>query len=471
VKLEIRNLEPGNLYNPEVLTLTQLTAGIARVFEESFPNSFWIKAELAKLNYYPGSGHCYPSLVEKEKGTIKAEIRGNIWANDFQRINQKFLQVTKEPLKEGIQILFRALVKYHPVYGLSLQINDVDPSYTLGEMAREKMETIIRLKNEGLFERNHLLPMPLLPKKIAIISVNTSKGFSDFINILENNAWGYTFSCVLFPAILQGDKAVGSIIGQLRRIDRFADYFDVVAIIRGGGGDVGLNCYDNYLLAKEVAMCRLPVLTGIGHSTNETVVEMIAGQNKITPTDVAYFLLQCFHNFAARIEESRLNIITLSQELLEEERKGWGELCKKVIMLTENKMRLEKGSLELLSGKMISGSRTILATHKHFISLAESRLRFKPGLLIKEKGIYLENKSEWFAMRVNQLLTNQKAVVEKLEQQVQLLDPQNILRRGYSITYHDGKPITDAARVNNGDLITTRLYKGELNSEIKSKKE
>jgi exodeoxyribonuclease VII large subunit len=442
-------LEPGIPYQPEVLTLSQLTAGIARVFDESFPNSFWIKAELAKLNHYPGSGHCYPSLVEKEKGKIKAEIRGNIWANDFIRINQKFLQVTKEPLKEGIQILFRALVKYHPVYGLSLQISDIDPSYTLGEMAREKMETIIKLKNEGLFERNHLLPMPLLPKRVAIISVNTSKGFSDFINILENNPWGYSFSCILFPALLQGDKAVDSIISQLRRIDRVAEYFDVVAIIRGGGGDVGLNCYDNYLLAKEVALCRLPVLTGIGHSTNETVVEMIAGQNKITPTDVAYFLIQHFHNFSARLEESSLKIITFSQELLEE----------------------EKSLLKQVSGNMISGSRSVLADHKHIISLAESRLRFKPGLLIMERSIDLKNKSEWFAMRVHQLLTNHHVVIEKLEQQVHLLDPRNILRRGYSITYHGGKPLTDTASVNPGEIITTRLYKGEINSEIKSKTE
>jgi exodeoxyribonuclease VII large subunit len=418
-------LEFGITYNPEVLTLSQLTAGIAKVFEESFPNSFWIKAELAKLNHYPGSGHCYPSLVEKEKGVIKAEIRGNIWANDFLRINQKFLQVTKEPLKEGIQILFRALVKYHPVYGLSLQISDIDPSYTLGEMAREKMETIIRLKNEGLFERNHLLPMPLLPKRIAIISVDTSKGFSDFISILKNNPWGYMFSCILFPALLQGDKAVDSIIGQLRRIDRFAEHFDAVAIIRGGGGDVGLNCYDNYLLAKEVTLCRLPVLTGIGHSTNETVVEMIAGHNKITPTDVAYFLIQQFHNYAARLEESSLKIITLSKGLLEGEKRRWLELTR----------------------------------------------RFKPGLLIREKEIELKNKSEWFAMRVDQLFTHQQVIVDKLAQKVYLLDPQIILKRGYSITYHRGKPLTEASEADPGEIITTKLYKGEINSEIKSKKE
>jgi len=408
-----------------VLTLSQLTAGIARVFEESFPGSFWIKAELAKLNHYPGSGHCYPTLVEKEKGVIKAEIRGNIWANDFLRINQKFLQVTREPLKEGIQILFRALVKYHPVYGLSLQISDIDPSYTLGEMAREKMETITKLKNEGLFERNHQLPIPMLPKRIAIISVKTSKGFSDFINILENNPWGYYFSCFLFPALLQGDKAVDSIISQLQAVSRVSQYFDVVAIIRGGGGDVGLNCYDHYRLAKEVALCPLPVLTGIGHSTNETVVEMVAGYNKITPTDVAYFLIQHFHNFSARLNESSLKIITLSRELIEEEKRRWGELGR----------------------------------------------RFKPGLLIREKEIELKNRWEWFGMRVRQALTQQQVVIDKLEQQVHLLDPQNILKRGYSITYYSGKALTDVASVNPGEMITTRLYKGEINSEIKSKKE
>jgi exodeoxyribonuclease VII large subunit len=412
---------------PEVLTLSQLTAGIARVFEENFPGALWIKAEVAKLNYYPSSGHCYPSLVEKDKGTIKAEIRSTIWANDYIRINRNFLQVTKEPLKEGIQILFRALVKYHPVYGLSLQISEIDPSYTLGEMAREKMETILKLKNEGLFELNHLIPMPLLPKRIAVISVSTSKGYSDFLNILDNNSWGYAFSCILFPALLQGDKAVDSIVSQLQTISRFGEYFDVVAIIRGGGGDVGLNCYDNYLLAREVALCPLPVLTGIGHSTNETVVEMIACQNKITPTDVAYFLIQQFHNFSARVEDCRLKIITFSRELQENEKKVWEELSKRLLLQTDHMIRHEKSILEQVSNNVISGSRTVLADHKHNISLAEARLH--------------------------------------------LLDPQNILKRGYSITYHGGKSLADAAGVNPGEIIITRLYKGEIKSEIKSKKE
>jgi exodeoxyribonuclease VII large subunit len=454
-----------------VLTLSQLTAGIARVFEESFPAAFWIKAEIAKLNHYPGSGHCYPSLVEKEKGVIKAEMRSTIWANDFMRINQKFMQVTKEPLKEGIQILFRALVKYHPVYGLSLQISDIDPSYTLGEMAREKMETIMKLKNEGLFERNQQLALPLLPKRIAIISVKTSKGFSDFINILENNPWGYAFSCFLFPALLQGDKAVDSIIGQLKKISRFYEHFDAVAIIRGGGGDVGLNCYDNYLLAREVAMCPLPVLTGIGHSTNETVVEMIAGFNKITPTDVAYFLIQMFHNFSARLGDSRTKIISCSQDILDKEKRGWGELTKRLSLQAENQVKLEKSLLEQVTARAINSSRTLLTEHGHYLILAGSRLSLKPGLFIKEKTASLQNRSEWFAMRVKHIMEQQQNVVNRLEEQVKLLDPINILKRGYSITYVNDKPLTDSNAVNPGDKILTKLYKGYIYSEIKSKEE
>lgn len=433
--------------SPPVLTLSQLTAGIAKVFDESFPAPLWIKAEIAKLNQYPSSGHCYPALVEKEKGTVKAEMRSTIWANDFSRINGNFLKITREPLKEGIQILFRAYVKYHPVYGLSLQIIDIDPSFTLGEMAREKMETIEKLKKEGLFDRNRQLELPLLPKRIAIISVKTSKGFSDFINILENNAWGYAFTCVLFPALLQGDKAVESIAGQLKAISRLTGHFDAVAIIRGGGGEVGLNCYDNYLLSREVALCPLPVLTGIGHSTNETVVEMISGFNKITPTDVAYFLIQQFHNFSVRVNECQEKIVDKTVKLLEEEQRRWGELSKRMILQTDNLLKLEKNKLQL------SGS----------------RLRFRPGLLIREKQIGLENTANWLSMHVSRYITAKSQRITALDEKLQLLDPQHILKRGYSITYRNGKPLTDTTGLQPGDEIQTRLYHGNILSEVKSK--
>jgi exodeoxyribonuclease VII large subunit len=456
---------------PSVLTLSQLTAGITEVVEGSFPAPLWIKAEIAKLNHYPASGHCYPSLVEKDKGQVKAEMRSTIWANDFMRINGNFIKITREPVKEGIQILFRAYVKFHAVYGLSLQIIDIDPSYTLGEMAREKMETIMKLKNEGLFDRNRQLELPLLPKRIAIISVKTSKGFSDFINILENNPWGYAFTCVLFPALLQGDKAVESIAGQLKVIARLADHFDAVAIIRGGGGEVGLNCYDNYLLAREVALCPLPVLSGIGHSTNETVVEMISGYNKITPTDVAYFLIQQFHNFSARVNECREKIVLLARGMVEEEKRRWGDLSRRLLLQTDNLLKLEKSTLGRATAQVISASKEIITDQKHFLGMVSARLRYKPGLLLREKQIDLKNRSDWFAMRTGQLIGQQKVFLDSIGQKVQLLDPVRILKRGYSITYYKGKLMTDAADLHPGDTIVTKLFRGAVSSEIKTKEE
>jgi len=432
-----------------VLNLSDLTAGIARVFSENFPTAVWVKAELAKLNHYPESGHCYPALVEKDKGVVKAEIRGTIWANDFLRINRQFLQITREPLKEGIHILFRAMVKYHPVYGLSLQISDIDPSFTLGEMAREKLETINRLKKDGLFDLNRGLPMPMLPQRVAVISVKTSKGFSDFMNVLGNNTWGYAFSCALFPALLQGDKAVGSILGQLKRIKALKDHFDVVAIIRGGGGDVGLNCYDQYELASEVAQFPLPVLTGIGHSTNETVVEMVAGQNKITPTDVAYFLLQHFHNFSVLVEEYRDKILDYSQQLLEFEQRRFADLIQQHLAGTRQFLQTEKLRLEGLSRNLLDLTKDSL--HGERVRMGELRSGLKHYV------------KQWISGRFSDIAL--------LERQLGALDPVNVLKRGYSITYFNGKPLRDQKKVKKGDEITTRLHTGSLQSEIKSKTE
>src|SRR5690606_26888894 len=182
--------------------------------------------------------------------------------------------------------------------GISLRIIDIDPNFSLGLLVREKQQSIERLRKEQIFDANRRIPFPLLPKRIAIISVETSKGLADFLNILDHNDWHYRFEYSLFPALLQGEKAIGSIIGQLHKIAESGSQFDAVALIRGGGGDVGLSCYNHYALASEIARFPIPVLTGIGHATNETVSELVAYKNAITPTGLAEFLIQHFHNFS-----------------------------------------------------------------------------------------------------------------------------------------------------------------------------
>ena len=299
---------PEKVDNKIIFTLKEVTESIQKTLTQRYSSIFWVKAEMNKLNYYNHSGHCYPELIEKIESKLVAQIKSILWKDDYENINLNFIKVLKEPLKDGIKILFAARITFDPVYGLALRIVDIDPTFTLGDLEKEKQETIDRLKKENLFEKNKQTLMPLLPQRIAIISVQTSKGYADFIKVIDQNPWSYKFFYLLFPSLLQGEKAVASIILQLDRIRKVIAHFDVVAIIRGGGGDVGLSCYNNYELSKAIATFPLPVLTGIGHATNQTVAEMTAYQNAITPTKLAEFLIQKFHNFAVPLKES-LNML------------------------------------------------------------------------------------------------------------------------------------------------------------------
>ena len=271
---------------------------------------------MIKLNYYTKSHHCYPDMVEKDGSKIKAQIRTTLWSNTYFRINANFVKKTGRALSDGMNILFLAEVRHDSLHGLSLNIIDIDADFEIGQLAKAKTDCIAKLKSENIFNKNKLLIFPLLPKRIAIISVNTSKGYHDFISIIDNNTRDYKFFHMLFPAILQGDAAVDSIIDQLEIIKKVKHHFDIVTIIRGGGGDVGLSCYDDYRLAKRVAEFPLPIVSGIGHSTNETVVEMVANYNPITPTDLAYYLQQIFDNNAVRIQELKSIIERVSKSVI-----------------------------------------------------------------------------------------------------------------------------------------------------------
>ena len=202
----------------KVFSLLEVTLSIKKTIYERYQSSFWVKAEMNKLNHYSYSGHCYPELVEKIDGKVVAQMKTILWKDDFLRVNSNFIKTLKEPLKDGINILFNAAVLFDPVHGLSLRIIDIDPVFSLGELEREKLETIGKLRKEGIFHSNKQLSMPLLPQRIALISVETSKGYADFLKIISNNSWGYRFFCFLFPALLQGDRSVDSILYQLRRI-------------------------------------------------------------------------------------------------------------------------------------------------------------------------------------------------------------------------------------------------------------
>ncbi|MBO4481194.1 MAG: exodeoxyribonuclease VII large subunit [Bacteroidales bacterium] len=405
-----------------VYTLSQVGKSLETVIAKNYTGAYYIKAEIIKLNFYPRTGHCYPELVEKEGDTIKAQMRAIIWSSNLEPINERFRTITGEPLKEGITILCLATIEYSGKYGLALHIQDIEPSYTLGEMAKNKVQTINRLKKEGLFDANKMVPMPLLPKRIAIISIETSKGYSDFTITLNQNEYGYKFSYTLFPSLLQGDKAVDTMTKQLDEIEKQKDKFDCVVIIRGGGGDVGLSCYDNYDLSRRVAEFPLPIISGIGHSTNVTVVEMVSHETKITPTEVAYYFIQRFRNFDERLQQWQQALAQYALNLLKDER-----------------MKLQQ---------------------------TESRRQQLAQMVLINKRRDVENLQQLLPILSRQLLSREKEKVARMENSVALLHPRNILKRGFSVTLLNGKPVTKATALKTGDELVTQLHEGEVRSRV-----
>src|SRR5690606_28392518 len=406
----------------KIFSLSQVATSIQKTLAARYQSAYWVKVEINKLNHYSHSGHCYPDLVEKREGKVIAEMRSTLWKGDFYSINQRFLNTLQEPLKDGITVLMLVNIAFDPVYGISLRILDIDPSFSLGELAKEKQASIARLQKEKIFNANKALAFPVLPKRLAIISVETSKGYADFTKIIDNNPYAYKFEYRLFPALLQGDKAVQSIVDQLETVAGLLDHFDAVAIIRGGGGEIGLSCYNHYKLAKAIATFPLPVFTGIGHSTNETVSEMVAFKNAITPSELADLLIQRFHEFAVPVMEVEEYLKTGVIDLLNKKKNEIDQLVRQFQVASQHLIRIEK---------------TTLATFR-------SSLR----LLTKQH------------------VSAARGVLESAEIQVKLLSPENVLKRGFSLTYQNGKIIKDISQIDQSLTLITKLHDGEVKSTI-----
>ena len=452
----------------QVFSLAEVMRSIQKTITERYGSSFWVKAEMNKLNYYKHSGHCYPDLVEKKDGKVVAEIRSHIWKKDFDRINQDFLQVIKEPLKDGIKVLFEAKVTFDPKYGLSLWILDIDPGYTLGDLEKEKQLSIQRLKEERIFDRNKNLKPALLLQRIAIISVETSKGYADFLKVIEHNQWNYKFFHMLFPSLLQGDKAADLLIAQLRNIKKISHHFDAVAIIRGGGGDVGLSCYNDYHLAKEITAFPLPVLTGIGHSTNETVAEMVAFSNNITPTKLAEFLIQKFHDFSIPVQEAEKLISYRSKKIIDEENIKLENLVR--LFRSDSKNMIEKNKNEINNStiKIQAGSLSLIAQSNQKMNMYLQQTGITATGILKSEKSELNRLSIRLSEKFYDLIKSENQKLNYIEKNVENLNPENVLKRGYSISLVNGKSVTDAEKIKKGDKIETILFNGNIISTVET---
>jgi exodeoxyribonuclease VII large subunit len=427
-----------------IFSLSEVARSIQKTISERYTQAYWIKAEMNKLNLYSHSGHCYPELVEKLDGRVITEMRALLWRTDYERVQQKFLSVLGEELSQGITILFLANIQYDPMYGLSLRILDIDPSYSLGVLEQERQASIARLKSEGLFDANKNLPFPLLPKRIAVISVETSKGYADFLKIIQQNPWGFKIEHTLFPALLQGHRSVGSIIGQLDLIRQHRDQFDVVILVRGGGGEVGLTSYNQYELAATVAAFPIPVLTGIGHATNETVTEMVAYKQAVTPSELAEFLLYRFRLFSEQIQKHEES------------------LRKNLPQLLKDTHRQLRSQVERLYQEVQQS----LSDQKHQIERMQWSFRHQVSQHLDTATHQLNHQKHHLSWITSQLFSEAKQTLQHQEKIISLLDPNKLLKRGYSLTYIQGALLTEGNQVRPGDLIETHIHQGKIVSTV-----
>lgn len=431
----------------EELSLSELNNRVRNAINRSFPDTCWVRAEMSDVRVNQSSGHCYLEFVEKNPltGQLSAKARGSIWAKTFRMLKPYFELETGRPFVSGLKVLVQVIVEFHELYGYSLTVVDIDPAYTLGEMVRKRMEIIRQLQEEGVFTLNKELSLPLLPQRIAVITSATAAGYEDFLNQLAANRAGYVFYPRLFPAVMQGEKTEGSVIAALERIYQYADHFDVVVIIRGGGATSDLSSFDSYLLAANCAQFPLPILTGIGHERDDTVVDLVAHTRMKTPTAVAEFLI-------GRMEETGTELLGLQQaasglatQLLLREKTYLQLAASRLPSLTQSRIERSRSSLQMLTANLPAWVSGLTGRCRTDLERCQMRLSAASKARTEEE----------------------KRQLELMEQFVKMASPQYILQRGYSLTLQHGKIVKQAALLRPGDLLTTRFADGEVESLIK----
>lgn len=405
----------------ESLSLYELNRLIRLTLNECMADAYWVQAELSEVRE-AYNGHCYIELVQKaERGnTLLAKARGNIWANIYKMLKPYFESETGQCFTAGIKVLLQVTVEYHEQYGLSLTVHDIDPTYTLGDMARRRREILMQLETEGVLTLNKELPMPLLPQRVAVVSAAGAAGYGDFSDQLLHNPYGFAFYPKLFPAVMQGDRVEASIIAALDKIAAERDDWDVVVIIRGGGATSDLSGFDTYPLAANCAQFPLPIITGIGHERDDTVLDMIAHTRVKTPTAAAEFLVAQLVDAADMLEQL---VTTLTHGVNE-------------------RMRREETRLTQLATRLPSLFALTHARQLHRIEQLENRMR----------------------AALQQTIVNQTHRLALLEKVLEGASPQLILQRGYSITRCDGKVVRDVASLPQGAVLTTQFADGEVKS-------
>ena len=427
------------------MTLFELNNMVRSAVEGALRDEYWVEAELSEAR--ESRGHCYMELVEKAPGsnTPTARASAKCWRQTWALLRPYFENATGQTLHPGMKVLLQVYAQFHEAYGFSWIVTDIDPTYTIGDMARKRQEIIRRLKEEGVFDLNKELELPLFTQRIAVISSETAAGYGDFCNQLADNGHGYRFTTRLFPAVMQGEQVEQSIIAALNRINDEADSFDCAVIIRGGGATSDMSGFDTLALAENVANFPLPVITGIGHDRDESVLDMISHTSVKTPTAAAALLVSRLVAVEERIENCR-------------------ERITRSVTATIGR---ESRRMAALSGRIPALFTIVKTRHEARISIFSERLKAAARQHVDRQSHRIDIMAQGMTPAAARLVAKARHAVELLEQRAKALDPALLLRRGYSITLSHGRAVRDAASLRSGDEIETRLDKGIIKSTVK----
>jgi len=425
------------------LSLFALNSAIKEALNALFPMPLWIIAEISEAS--SSRGHLYYNFIEKSDDQIIATGRGTLWAARQKKVIEAFKQATGDYPKPGMKILFQATVTYHERWGLALDIQTIDPSFTLGEMERKRREIVERLQKEGLFEKNKEFSFPLVVQKIAVISSSTAAGYGDFIKHLENNEYGYKFYPDLYEAIMQGNNTVPSVLKALLSIQKSKKQYDLVLICRGGGERTALASFDNYELGKAIALFKLPIITAIGHDRDSTVADLTAHTICKTPTAAAHLIISIAREFEDRINSA----------------------IQKAISLSKNILTINQNNLKFILHSIQNKTITTITKNRGNLKHIHQQIQHSTSTCFTDRKNRTTNAVSMIILLARALIKNNTASLDKHLQAIKHLHPMNTLKRGYSITYVNDRAVRSASAIANGETLTTQLYDGQIKSIAK----
>ncbi|HPW66866.1 MAG TPA: exodeoxyribonuclease VII large subunit [Salinivirgaceae bacterium] len=454
-------------YSTEPITLSELSEKIRNAIVGVFPFSVPVVAEISEMNVN-ANGHCYLELVEHSRGQIIARIRGIIYANRFPLLQSYFSSVTGSEIQVGLQVLVMVRVSYHSLYGLSVEVNDIDPKYTLGDLEQQKQLIINRLIETGIHDMNKSLPLPKIIKNIAVISSPTAAGYGDFVNHIENNPYGFVFNVNLFEAYMQGTQAVKSIQNAIHAVFDSETRYDVLVIIRGGGSKAELAVFDDFDLAYLITQLPIPVLTGIGHERDNSVADFVANQGLKTPTAVADFIVDLNLEASSELNDLQLRLKNSVNSLFNIENQRLTNLEN----LIKNSAYLYQTTNRELLLKLDKKVSKVAQNFSHRQQVAlndmENRIKYSFKTFCSQQNsltLYFEQKLK-DSVKTN--INNLRQKLNIAEQKLTAINPQTILNLGYAIVSKDGKRITDSEQASVNDNIKIHLSKGSLDAQVTS---